>query len=207
MAACALASVVSFVRTVHVHAGVVKLWLGLLSLALIWGTSLCLLFALAGFLRVRQQRSRATGSATAVKTDGEYVAHYSRMDRGVALAVAVVFGTLTIFFWLRTSRPEATALAASVFCWAVFNAVQVTATRVRFNGQGIIARTLFRRISEPYRSVQRISGRPGTVRVHFSDGRSLSLHPGLGNPDVVIAYLHAHCPESVHLEDGQTHPT
>jgi hypothetical protein len=137
----------------------------------------------------------------AVRIGGEYIAEYSFGDRLTGLAIAGFYGALTIFFLLRSARLQAVALCLVFAGWAVFYAVHVTVTRIRFTQDGLVARLpWFRQLSEPYARVQRISGKPGTLKIEFSDGRSLKLHSGLGDADTVIAYLQAHCPESVHLE-------
>jgi len=93
------------------------------------------------------------------------------------------------------------ALSATFFGGALLYAVHMMTTCVRFTRQGFVARLpWFRKLDEPYERVQRISGKPGTLRIQFSDGRTLRLHSGWGDPDAVIAHLQAHCPESVHLE-------
>jgi hypothetical protein len=165
---------------------------------LIFGSSICLFSALAAFIKRRQPPGQIAHS---VAVDGEYVAEYSRSDRATALFIAAFFGVLTTFILLRSTTPGIVALSATFFGGAVLYAVHIMTTSVRFTRQGFVARLpWFRKLEERYERVQRISGKPGTLRIQFSDGRTLRLHSGLGDPDTVIAHLQAHCPESVHLE-------
>ena len=140
-------------------------------------------------------------SPTLIDVEREYVAAYSRADQGIALTLAAFFGALTAFFVWRSTRLEGSVLSALLFCGTISYAIEMIATRVRFTRQGFVARlSWFRHLQEPYERVERISGKPGTLTIHFSDGQLLKLHSGLGDADTVIAYLQAHCPESVRIE-------
>jgi hypothetical protein len=78
--------------------------------------------------------------------------------------------------------------------------MEVIGTRILFADKGFVARvSWFRRFTAHYKDVQRVSSKPGTVKIEFSDGHSLNFHPGLGDPDKVIAYLRARCPETMEL--------
>ena len=137
-----------------------------------------------------------------IRIEGEYVAKYSWSDRAIALAIAAFFGGLTFLFWSRSARPQVVIGCGLLFAWAMFYAAHVTGTIIRFTRQGFVGRiSWLRSVSEPYDGVEHISGRSGTLKVQFSDGRSLKFHTGMGNPDVVIARLKARCPQSVQLED------
>jgi len=128
---------------------------------------------------------------------------YSTLDRVVAITLAAVFGGLAFFLVLRSHRVIMQMAAVAVFFGLVANVVHVITTSVRFTNDRITARLpWFRSLSEPYAAVKKLRSMPGTVRIQFSDGRSLRLHPGLGDPDVVIGYLQRHCPETVELEDS-----
>jgi hypothetical protein len=114
-----------------------------------------------------------------VEANDEYVAEYSRSDRATALLIAGSFGALTVLFVLRSTKPGVIALCTAFFLAAVLYAADIMTARVRFTREGFVARRLwFRELHEPYDRVQRISGRPGTLKVQFSDGRSLNLPPG-----------------------------
>jgi hypothetical protein len=113
----------------------------------------------------------------------------------------IFFGALVVFFLFRSARPQAIVVSAALFSFAAIYFLHVTGTRIRFAKEGFIARvSWFRQVSGRYAEVRRISGKPGTVKIEFSDGRSLKFHPGLGDPDKVIAYLQARCPQSVDLK-------
>jgi hypothetical protein len=181
------------------EAGVVILWLGWASLLFISGSSLCLFTALVKFVQGR--RSRTAELVEPVKTHGEYIAQYSWSDRAVALALVLFFGGLSGFFLIHSAKPLVTVLCLAVFCWAVYYALQTTVTRVRFTQRSLTARLAwFREVSATYANIQRISGKPGTLKICFSDGRSLKLHSGLGDANTVIAFLREHCPETIHLD-------
>jgi hypothetical protein len=186
------------VNAVHHESGDPILWFGLLSVTLIFGSSLCLFAALAAFIKQRRTTER---TARAVATDADYVAEYPGSDRVTALLIAVFFGVLTAFLVLRSATPGMIALSGLFFGGGLLYAVHIMTTCVRFTRSGFVARLpWFRTLQEPYERVQRISGKPGTLRVQFSDGRVLRLHSGLGDPDAVIAHLQARCPESLHLD-------
>jgi hypothetical protein len=171
------------------------LWLGLLAVSLWFGTLLCLALKVSRIVEARKRRNIDIRPGR-IRTDAEYIAEYSGRDRGTAIALALFFGILTAFL-TRRSTPVA-VLSGAVFCWSAWYVMQVTVTRIHFTRERIIARLpWFREISEPYGSVLRLHSRPGTVDLQFSDGRSLKLHSGLGDPDVILAYLDAHCPPSV----------
>lgn len=171
------------------------LWLGLLAVSLWFGTLLCLALKVSRIVEARKRRNIDIRPGR-IRTDAEYIAEYSGRDRGTAIALALFFGILTAFLALRSTTGA--VLSGAVFCWSAWYVMQVTSTRVHFTRERIIARLpWFREISEPYGSVLRLHSRPGTVDLQFSDGRSLKLHSGLGDPDVILAYLDAHCPPSV----------
>jgi hypothetical protein len=194
-------SIVWFGTVVHRETGALVLTLGLLSLGLVSASSLCFLFALAKYVQGQHPQSKPVNAQAPARVDGEYVARYSWADRAVALAIAVFFGGLTALLWLRSARPQMTGGCGLLFAWATFYAAHITGTQIRFTRQGFIARVSWlRNISESYDGVECISGRRGTLKVQFSDGRSLKFHTGLGNPDMVIAHLKAKCPESIHLQ-------
>jgi hypothetical protein len=194
----AIVSIFGLVSAVNHQGGDLIPWLGVLSVILIAVSSLCLFFALAAFLKRRNQEGRLTTHT--VTAEGEYVAEYSRSNRVIALSLAAFFVALTVFFELRSAKPGALAISATFLGGAVWYAVHVMSTRVRFTSQGLVARlSWFRELNEPYHRVEHISGTPGTLKIQFSDGRTLRLHSGLGDPDSVIAHLHAHCPKSVSL--------
>jgi hypothetical protein len=138
--------------------------------------------------------------AARVPVQREYVAEYSWTDRSIALAMAIFFGALLVFFLLRADRFPIIVISAVMFSFTIFYLLHVTGTRIQFSKDGFVARiSWFRHFSGRYDQVQRISSKPGTLKVEFADKRSLKFHPGLGDPDKVIAYLRARCPESVHL--------
>jgi hypothetical protein len=194
----AVATILALAHVVHHDSGNLILWLGWLSVTLILGSSLCLFFALSALIRQRK-RSRVQ-IQRGISTDQEYVAQYSSSNRITALLLVGLFGFLTAFLFVRSTSPSIIALSATFFGGTIFYAVHIMATSVRFTQKGFVARLpWFRRLEEPYDCVQRISGRPGTVSVHFIDGRSLKFHSGLGDPDTVIAYLRVRCPESINL--------
>jgi hypothetical protein len=135
-----------------------------------------------------------------VETRGDYIAQYSWADRCIAAAIALFFAALAVFF-IRSGAVKGALISTAFFSFMAYYLLHVTGTRVRFaQDEFVVRRSWFLRFSEPYGRVQRIVSKPGTVRVEFSDGRCLKLHPGLGDPDKVIAYLQARCPSSVNLE-------
>lgn len=177
------------------------LWWGYLTLGLAVGSTLCVAVPLARRVEARANH-RVGPRATLHRPKGEYIARYSMQDRVIAVILAILFGGLTVFIVLRSNRMLMQVVAVTIFCGLVANVLHVIATRVRFTDDRITARLAwFRSISEPYTAVKKLRSMPGTVRIQFSDGRSLKLHPGLGDPDRVIGYLRTHCPESVELED------
>ena len=178
------------------------LWLGLLVVALAVGSMLCIALPLVRRIEAGATRRRATKTATA-QAVGDYVAKYSVQDQVIAFVLLILFGCLTAFILLRSHRPLLQIALVAIFCGLIAYALQVTVTSVRFNNEGIRAQLPWSKsIAEPYTAIKRLQSKRGTIRIQFSDGRSLVLHSGLGNPDLVIGYLQAHCPESVELEDS-----
>ncbi len=181
MALGAALAILWFTTVVRRESGVLVLCLGLLSLGLVSASSLCLLFALARFVQARHPRSKSTDAPAPVSIDGEYVARYAWSDRAIALAIAGFFGGLTTLFWLRSARPQTTIVCGLLFVWATFYAAHITGTRIRFTRHGFVARiSWLRNVSEPYDGVERISRRPGTLRVQFSDGPITEIPFGPG---------------------------
>ncbi len=197
----AVLSLVWFAGVVRQQSDGLVLFLGLLSLGFVSASSLCLLLALARYIQSRHPRCQKRAAQVRLKVDGEYEARYSWSDRIVALALVAFFGGLTLLLWMRSGKPHVIVGCAILFGWTAFYAVHITGTCIRFTRQGFTARISWvRNVSEPYAAVQSISGKPGTLRVQFSDGQSLKFHSGLGNPDLVIACLRAKCPGSIQLE-------
>jgi hypothetical protein len=176
-------------------------WLGELSLTLVCACALCLFIALAKFIQSWKELAKGRSPRRLVRLDEQYVAEYSRGDRIVALAIAVFFGSLTIYFLLHAARLRSIALAA-VFCgFGLWRIAEATGTRVKFTHEGIAARiSWWRKLSEPWSNVERISSQRSSLKIEFAGGGVLKLHPGLGNADTVIAYLRACRPPSVPFE-------
>lgn len=102
---------------------------------------------------------------------------------------------------LRSKRWDLIILVASLFVWNLVYAIHIGTTLVKFTRTGFEAQlSWFRELHEPYDRVLRITGKPRTLTIHFSDGRSLKLHSGLGDPNTIISLLQARCPEAVELE-------
>ena len=180
-----------------------RLWLALASLSFVAGSSLCLFTSFAAFLmgKLNRQQSESQPITRRAAIDGEYVATYSWSDRAKALIVAGSFGILTVFLLLRSKDWRGIALSGTFFGVSVIYVLHIVGTSVRFTREGFIARlSWLRQFDAPYNLVNRISSKPGTLKIEFSDGRSLKIHSGLGNPDVIIALLQERCPESIHLE-------
>jgi hypothetical protein len=181
----------------HGYEGALR-WLGFLTVTLWFGGLVCLGMKV---LQVTENRKRQRTPPNRVSTKGEYVAEYSVQNRGVAIGLAAFFGVLTAFLEVRSTHTTGVLISAAFFCFFIWYAVQVIVTRVHFAKDRIIARLPWSRgLSEPYWSVLQLRPKPGTLDVQFSDGRSLKLHSGLGDPDIILAYLHEHCPPSVRLE-------
>lgn len=177
------------------------LWWGLSVMALAAGSMLCLAVPLVRRIEARGARPEATSEASS-QSNGEYVARYSAQDQVTAIILAILFGCITVFMLVRSHRAFFQVVFVAFLCGLIAYAMQVTTTSIRFTNERIIARLPgFRTISEPYTAIERLRSKPGTIRIQFADGRSLNLHPGLGNPDLVIGYLQAHCPESIVPED------
>ncbi len=189
----AASATVSLTLFVHAVSSKLRSWVPLtaiLSLILVTGCSLCLALALITYLKAR----RGASPPVHVNTHGDYVAEYSWGDRAAAVFFTILCGGLLCFFLIRGGHVRSIAISAALFCGMAYCTLEVTGTRVRFTDHGFVARVFwFRHLSARYSDVQSVSGKPTTVKIQFSDGRSLKFHPGLGNPDKVIAYLQARC--------------
>jgi hypothetical protein len=172
--------------------------LGVLAILLINGSTLSLALALTQFIEVRRARSRPVPQPAPLDLSVDYLARYSLSNRVTAVAMAGFFGLLTVFFVLRSVKVRTIVIAGLMLCWCVWFAVQMLITSLRFTPEGLEVTVPWqRRFSETYHDVRRIRIKHGTIAVAFLDGRSVKLHPGLGNHEVVIAYLLAYCRDSV----------
>jgi len=196
LSAGAIVSLVLFLRTNHSRLGPLALWLGIVSLVLVATAVLCLTIAAVRRFESRRQ----SRSLDDIPTDEDYVAEYSRADRALAIVLtAFSIGLFTIFI-LRRGHLPAIIISALLVAGTTCALIEVTGTRILFTHIGFVARVYWvRRFTARYADVRRISSKPGTVKVEFVDGRSLNFHTSLGDPDRVIAYLRARCPESVEL--------
>lgn len=219
--ACAFSALVLADSLRH-ERGSIILWSGLTTVTLLFLASTCLFLSLYEFFRERTRGAKKKSDVNAaedhiakysnadrvsqpivqpVGIDGEYVATYSWPDRAKALIIAGLFGILTVFLLLRSTDWRGIALSGTFFGISIIYVLHLLGTSVRFTREGFIARlSWLRQFDAPYNLVNRVSSKPGTLKIEFSDGRSLKIHSGLGNPDVVIALLQARCPESIHLE-------
>jgi hypothetical protein len=194
LAASATISLTLFVHAVSSKLRSLVPLTAVLSLVLVTGCSLCLALALVTYLNAR----RSMSPPAYVNIHGDYVAEYSWGDRAGVVFFTILCGGLLCFFLIRGGHFRPIAISAVLFCGMVYCTLEVTGTRVRFTDQGFVARVCwFRHLSAGYSDVQSVSGKPTTLKIEFSNGRSLKFHPGLGNPDKVTAYLQARCPESV----------
>jgi hypothetical protein len=139
-------------------------------------------------------------SGEGISVDADYTATYSWAVRAIAIGMTLFSGTLVVFFLLRSARLPALMISVTMFAFTLVNLLHVTGTRVQFTKDGVVAtKSWFRQVAGRYADIQCISSKPGTVKIEFSDGQSVKLHPGLGDPDKVIAYLQTRSPESVKL--------
>jgi len=133
--------------------------------------------------------------------EGDYLARYPWGHRALATFCALFFAALLTFFIIRAAKTSAIALSALMFAGTLYLLIEVSGTRIRFTDEGFIVRQFwFRRFSERYTDVIRVSLDPRSVRVEFADGRCVKFYPALGDQDKVIAYLEARLPESVPVE-------
>lgn len=200
LAAGSVVSVIGLYQALRHEAGVAILWLGWLSLGLIVGSALCIFMAIAGCFQGRKKPIAVAVDRTSVKA-GEYLAKYSVGDKAVALGIAAASAALATFFVMRSASWAAISISIALASWALFYLIQVTLTVVLFTDSGLVVRVPFRRqVSRSYGDVKRITGKPGTVKVEFSNGQAVELHTGLGNADIVISYLRRHCLERLETE-------
>jgi hypothetical protein len=133
----------------------------------------------------------------------EYVARYSLQNRWTAIALAAFFGVLSVILAIRSTYITGLMISAGFFLFFVWYATHVAVTQIRFTKERIVARLPWsKKLCEPYRSVLKLTAKPVTVEIRFSDGRSLKLNSGLGDPDVILAYLHEHCPHAAVGKEG-----
>lgn len=171
------------------------LWLGFLTVTLWFAGLVCLGLKV---LQLTERRKRRPVAPMRVATDAEYVAQYSARDRAIGLGLMVFFAGLLVYLVSRSGRAIGIVISGGFFCFFAWYTLQMMVTRVKFTRERIVARLpVFREVSERYADVVQLRSKPGTVRVDFADGQALKLHSGLGDPDVIIAYLDAHCPPSV----------
>jgi len=164
----AIISIMLLIHAVSSVTGPLILWLGLLSLGLISGGSLCLLLALARFFESRRRPHPSPGR---INTHGEYVAEYSWANRGIAMGMTFFFAALVIFFLIRSGRLPSMVISTTLFSFAAMYLLYITGTRIRFAEDGFIARLFwFRQVSRPYVEIRRVSGKPGSVKSSFLMG-------------------------------------
>lgn len=177
------------------------LWLGFLTVTLWFGALMCIGLK---FLQITEIRKRRRVSSSHISIDAEYVAEYCSRDRAAGLALTAFFGGLLVFLVLRSGRMPGIVICVGFFCFFAWYSVQLMVTRVTFTKEQIVARLpLFREVSEPYASVVGFRCKTGTLLLHFVDGKKLKLHSGLGEPEVVLAHLHSHCPEVPDMDAGR----
>jgi hypothetical protein len=112
--------------------------------------------------------------------------------------MAAFFGWLAAFFAYRAAHIEAMLIAACFCAFSVCYAINLTVTRVVFTKERISARTWWNEeLSESYSHLRRASFKRGSLTLRFSDGRSIKLHPGLGDSGIIVAYLGNYAPTRV----------
>lgn len=172
---------------------------GWLSITLILLSSLCLFFALVIFFRRITTRSCSTNPGAGL--DDEYVAKYPTSDRVTALIIAFSLAALTLNFLFRSTHPWVIAVSAGLLIWSTINAAHVLVTHVKLTPRGFFVRRWWSRtFMKPYEEVISVTRRSGTIRVDFSDGCALKLHPGMGDSRIFLDRLRARCADSIHLE-------
>jgi hypothetical protein len=193
---------IGFARERRAYEAVV--FLGLISLLLWSGSTLWIALKLYSFIASRRPKEPLKW-LTMTELPVAYTARYGLGDRTVALFLAAFFFWLSIFF---ASGPDYTAgkvIATCFCCFSVCYAIHLLVTRVRLTKETIDSRTWWgEEVSEPYSNLRRVAGKPGTLTLHFSDGRLIRLYAGLGNPDIVIAYLSKHAPKHVIHTTGES---
>lgn len=125
-------------------------------------------------------------------TIGDYTAKYPLFDRIFAAVVATMFVVLSGWIYRTSLWAALLSLGGSIVM--ISYAIHLSWTRVRFLDHQVVAQKLFRRtIAASYNSIERISSGPSVVTLHLSDGRSVRLHPGLGNAERIVGLLQSRC--------------
>jgi len=170
---------------------------GLLTVTLWFGATLW--SALRIYFWTERRKTRpAEVRPISIEIPPTYTARYGAQDRSIALLMALFFGALTAFFASHPYNIRGLLISTGFCCFSVGYAAHMIFSSVVFTRERITARILWRdRISEPYSKLRRASSKPGTLTLQFSDGRSLKLYSGLGDPDMVIAYLSKYAPRHV----------
>lgn len=167
---------------------------GLLSLTLLWGAFLWIGLKFYRWAEGRKAR-RARVGPNRTEIPATYAAQYPVQDRVVAGFMAAFFSALTAFFVYDADHVGAVLISTFFFCFSLWYTAHLVVSRVLFTRDRVTARMLWRsEFSEPYSSLRRVSSKPGTLTLHFSDGRLMKLHTGMGDPDMVIAYLSSYAP-------------
>jgi hypothetical protein len=120
------------------------------SLVLVATAVLCLGIAAAKLLEARRRPS----SLDHIPTDQDYLAEYSRGDRGLAIVLtAFWFGMFTMFI-LRRGHLLAIIISALLLAGNIYYLIEVTGTRILFADKGFVAGvSWFRRFTAPYKDV------------------------------------------------------
>jgi hypothetical protein len=145
--------------------------------------------------RKAKQHKRAF---TEIEVPTEYTARYNIQDRVIAVVMAAFFLALVVVFSDGANHIAGLVISTCFCCFSVLCAVHLIVSRIQFTRDQITSRTCWREeVSESYSCLRRVASEPGAVNLHFSDSRSIKLHPGLGNPDMVLAYLSKYAPKRV----------
>src|SRR5271166_5664608 len=122
LSAGAIVSLVLFFRTNPSRSGPLALWLGMGSLVLVATAVLCLAIAAAKLLEARQ-RSRPLEH---IPADRDYVAEYSRGNRGLAIVLTgFCTGMFTVFI-LRQGHPPAIIISVLLLAGSIYYVIEVT---------------------------------------------------------------------------------
>jgi hypothetical protein len=114
------------------------------SLVLVATAVLCLAIAAAKLLEAR----RRPRSLDQIPTDQDYLAEYSRGDRGLAIVLTAFWFDMFTMFILRRGHLLAIIISALLLSGSIYYLMEVIATRILFADKGFVARvSWFRRFT------------------------------------------------------------
>jgi hypothetical protein len=162
--------------------------------ALLWvlsviGATACLAIPLIHQISERSSRVEAADFSLPMH-HGDYSARHSIGDKIISSCRAAALALITTFFLYHRTALLTRTISSAMLCLVILYAYRICFTTVRFSNQEITIRIIpFVRFSQRYSDITELRAGRGNLQIRFTDGKTINMWSGLGEPGKVASIL------------------